>query len=79
MLVRLRKLTLEDELDNCMTELSMAVCEDVWWGGDAKLLHICICKVIRKLWRSESDQAMLCNCSRSLYLGKISKVTGWEL
>jgi len=49
MLVCLCKLPLEDELDDCMAELSTAVCEDVCWRRDAKLVHVCICKVIRKL------------------------------
>jgi len=50
MFVCLCKPALKDEPDDRMAKLPTAMCEDVWWGRDSELFHICIGEVVRQLW-----------------------------
>ena len=49
MFVCLRKLALENELDDLVIQLPTAVCEDVRWWRNSELLDICIGEVVRQL------------------------------
>lgn len=49
MLVCFRESPFKNEFDDLMEKLSTTVCNNILWGWNSELLHVCIRKAIRQL------------------------------
>ena len=57
MFISLSESPFQNEPDHGMVQLPCAMCDDLRWRGNSKLLHICIVEAIRQLREGEGSAA----------------------